>query len=130
MGKVAVVIPKSSCLKKVLAIIPLLLKFLLHIRYNPTQNNNLNSSGKYLKFRNRLKFYVPYFFSPLWTKHTQKDKHAFLQNKFTTHNSKVGTTSRFVEQGKEKANLWKHYLPTYPPLCFVTFYFQTCIPLH
>jgi len=130
MGKVAVVIRKSSCLKKVFVIIPLLLKFLLPIRYNPTKNNNLNNSGKYLKFKNHLKFYVPYFFSPLWIKHTQKYKHALLQKKFTTHNSKLGTTSTFVECEKEKTNLWKHYLHTYPPLCFVTFYSQTYILLH
>lgn len=36
----------------------------------------------YLKFRNRLKFYVPYFFSPFRTKHTYKktNMHSYKTN--------------------------------------------------
>lgn len=99
-------------------------------RYNPSnswQNNIHNNIGRYLKFKNYLKFYIPYFFSSFWTKHTQKDKHTLGQNIFTTHNSKLGITNKFVGN-KERTNLLKHYLPTYPPFYFVTCYFQTCIP--
>lgn len=91
-------------------------------RYNPSnswQNNIHNNIRRYLKFKNYLKFYIPYFFSSFWTKHTQKDKH-------TTPN--LGLQTSLLEVKKERTNLLKHYLPTYPPFYFVTCYFQTCIP--
>ncbi len=115
MGKVAAIILELSCLNKVVVIISTpLLQFFLPTRYNPSKNNNLNNTSRYLKFRIRYEFYVPYFFSSLWTKYKQKDKHKFLQNKLTTHNSKFGTTSRFVERRKKKkicGNII--YLPTF-----------------
>lgn len=56
------------------------------------------------------------FLLPILNKtHTQKDKCTLGQNIFTTHISKLGTTSRFVESQKRKNNLLKHYLPIYLP---------------
>jgi hypothetical protein len=45
----------------------------------------------------------------------QKDKHILGQNTLTTHNSKLGTTSRFVESKKRK-NKFVEALLTYPTL--------------
>lgn len=87
--------------------------------FDSWENNNLNNIGRYLKFRNRLKFYVPYFFSPFWTKDTQKNKCAFLQNKFASHGSKPGTTSKFVERKKIKiVETLLTYLPSFL-LCYL-----------
>jgi hypothetical protein len=76
LRKAVAIVLEPSCLRKVVGIIlPLLLQCFFLTRYNPFnswQNNDFNNTNKYLKFRNGLKFYVPYFFSPLRTKHTHK----------------------------------------------------------
>jgi hypothetical protein len=101
--------------------------------YNPSnswQNNIHNNIGRYLKFRNCLKFYVTYFFSPFWTKHTHKKTNAHWDKTYSQHTSpNLGLQVGLLKVKKEKTICWSiTYLSTYPPLYFVTCYSQTRIP--